>query len=453
MRILPLTPALLALASLPARADCPSTPISVQEAAERSSAAFVRLDAFAFADSRRIALSDLSCLSQPIAPQVAALIHQMNALASFQVRDPDAAVASFRAMLEAVPGWPISPDLVPPGGPVSQLLLQARSSPSGARAPLTLPSGVAVQVDGTPASALPTDRPYVLVVLRAPGFSGAGDVLWSGLVQRGEPLPVSLERFQMGEAWAGHAEPTGDPPHDKAPPPAPPPPAPKPPWLELRAGYSAGSLNLELDPTSSGGSPVALDGALTQGADLDLRVWLPRAPALGMLASGDLAGYAVTATPTYGGEILTDRASLLEARALVLGRLRRERAGLTPSLTLGAGWSWSRAEAYGVDDDEVRLASLSGHRLALLGELGLRYHPVELNLSFIEDLAPGSPRSEATAGVDVALSPRLSLGLHLGRAWQSGTAIYAATGSAPASVAGPLDWGLNRVGLDLGLRM
>lgn len=161
-----LVPVLLAtLASAPAAqaADC-AEPVSARAFAQLVSTgdtAYANLDEQGFREARFAAAAALPCLSEGITSGQAAAWHRLEALAAFLDRDHAGAVASFKSLLAAAPGYELPESMAPPAHPLRTYFAIAQGSPETFGRPLEKPKAGWIHLDGSAAKELPVDRPAI----------------------------------------------------------------------------------------------------------------------------------------------------------------------------------------------------------------------------------------------------------------------------------------------------
>lgn len=162
-----------------ASAACPSSSVDVLLAVEHAEASFIALDLEAFRRTTDSLDVELSCLTDSLPREVIARVHRMEGLRAFVDGNQDKAVAAFASARAIQPNYRFPEAMVPRGHPVSQRYDEQDPSDGGAR-PLPPPADGSIQVDGRPASALPTTRPSVVQWHRADGSIPDSRYLWPG---------------------------------------------------------------------------------------------------------------------------------------------------------------------------------------------------------------------------------------------------------------------------------
>ena len=167
--------------------DCPAA-FSARDlvvVVTQGDAAFSALEDEQFAAARQQAGAMVPCLAEPLSPGQAALLHKLGALGAFVDRDDAGAVAAFRSLVLASPGYVLPESLAPPGHPLRTHFAVAEGMVAVPDIPMPAPVAGRVYVDGRPADAAPAGRPWVFQHI-----DEAGAVLDSALVAAGEGAPV-----------------------------------------------------------------------------------------------------------------------------------------------------------------------------------------------------------------------------------------------------------------------
>ncbi len=192
-------PALLLLASLgpsaALAADC-EAPVTAKAFAQIVSAgdtAYANLDETGFRTARSQATAALPCLSEGLTSGQAAAYHRLEALGAFLDRDHAGAVASFKALRAAAPGYELPEAMAPPNHPLRTYFDIAVGAPEVPGRPLRKPSTGWVHLDGAGADELPTDRPAIYQ-----RFTETGALTETLMVRPGLPVaaltPESTDR-------------------------------------------------------------------------------------------------------------------------------------------------------------------------------------------------------------------------------------------------------------------
>lgn len=173
-----------------AAAPCPApVPIvQVSSALDEALISFALMDQEAFEHAAAAAVESVDCLDQPVGPQLAAAIHRANGIRLLVSGDPSAAVRALAAAADLEPGFVLSENIAPKGGAVATAWEQAKQAPVAVRT--AIPPTGEVRIDGTVAQVRPTDRPYVLQVLKG-DLVLASRYVTEGWPDLGLPAPVA----------------------------------------------------------------------------------------------------------------------------------------------------------------------------------------------------------------------------------------------------------------------
>lgn len=147
--------------------------------------AFARLDHPGFLQSMEVAGRQLSCLGNPVSPELAARYHRLMGLDAFVRHDEESARLAFAAARAADPMGALPPELLPVGH-VARALSESASTPGDA-VTLWVPAGTTYWFDGLASSARPSDRDTLLQV------ETAGRITQSAHLRAGEPLPEGVQ--------------------------------------------------------------------------------------------------------------------------------------------------------------------------------------------------------------------------------------------------------------------
>jgi hypothetical protein len=184
----PLLSAGLALSGGAAQAaSCPeptSAKALVQEVSS-GDAAFAELDDTGFSSALARSLEMVPCLSETVTPGQAALFHKLHALGAFVDRDDAGAVAHFRSVVAASPGYKLPESLAPEGHPLRTHFAVAEGTIAVPEPLLPVPKDGTVHVDGRRSTTAPLDRPFLYQRL-----DGAGQVVESALLTSGQQVPA-----------------------------------------------------------------------------------------------------------------------------------------------------------------------------------------------------------------------------------------------------------------------
>lgn len=171
---------------LPIPCSAPITVLQLEARLEAAQAAYVRMDVDAFADKLDVARAALPCLVEPLGPRDAARYHQIEALAAFVRQDDLRAFSALRSLFVADPSYALPAEITPPGNPLTSLVDAARAGGGGAGAPVAVPEGYVLRIDGAQSDARPNDRPFIVQMIVS------GRPLYSGYLQGGDPLPEGV---------------------------------------------------------------------------------------------------------------------------------------------------------------------------------------------------------------------------------------------------------------------
>lgn len=158
--------------------DCPrpSTAAEAQLHVDALESAFRARDRQGVLDAEQRLRESVSCAGEPLTPTDSAAVHRAVGLGRGLVGDRDGALRSFRAALTLEPGVALDPQLVPEGHPILELYRAAGLLPPGPTTPAFVPdSAQELRVDGSEASAIPTERASVVQRLGSNGMPA-----WSG---------------------------------------------------------------------------------------------------------------------------------------------------------------------------------------------------------------------------------------------------------------------------------
>jgi hypothetical protein len=156
------------------------------QAVAAADAAFADMDEEAFRARRAEAARLVGCLGEGLTPGQAAAWHRLEALGAFLDRDPAAAVAAFKAVLAAAPGYALPESLAPDGHPLRTYLQIAAGTPKTPGLPLAPVKEGWQQLDGEARAEVPADRPFIYQ-----RFDPSGAVATSFAVRPGQ-LPPEL---------------------------------------------------------------------------------------------------------------------------------------------------------------------------------------------------------------------------------------------------------------------
>ncbi len=147
-------------------------PISVEELARVvnvAETAWVVMDRTSFEQATSQRREMLRCAGESIDVDLAIQLHLQEALAWSLERRSDLSQAAFRAILALRPGWELPMDIAPERHRLRDDFEQVRlSESSDARRPFESPGrGNTLFVDGSEASEVPVDRPFVAQIIDA----------------------------------------------------------------------------------------------------------------------------------------------------------------------------------------------------------------------------------------------------------------------------------------------
>lgn len=148
-------------------------------------AAYANMYEKGFREARLDAAQALPCLTEGLTPGQSAAFHRLEALAAFLDRDHAGAVASFKAVLAAAPGYTLPEAMAPMNHPMRTYFEIAANSPVPPGRPLNPPKAGWVHLDGALATEAPADRPFIYQ-----RFGDGGRVIESMLVRPGITPPT-----------------------------------------------------------------------------------------------------------------------------------------------------------------------------------------------------------------------------------------------------------------------
>ncbi|MCB9743767.1 MAG: hypothetical protein H6740_14300 [Alphaproteobacteria bacterium] len=177
----------LLASSAAAEEPCPASVEALEAELAASQRAFSELDAEGFQAARLRSEQALGCLEGTLTPRLSAEVHLVMALGSFWDQDEAATLASMQALLALKPHYSFGPPLVPSGDhPLGELLAQAEAMDEGLPQAVTAPHGTMVRIDGSR-----TDERFPQRAAVAQVITESGELLWTGYVLPGDPLPPS----------------------------------------------------------------------------------------------------------------------------------------------------------------------------------------------------------------------------------------------------------------------
>lgn len=179
-----------------ALAECPETPVTaVRDGVSVMEVSFVDLEEATFAEARARVDDALPCVTYPLDLRDILALHRAMALAAFMEGDMSASRKSWGAVKALRPGWEPSVDVAPPGHLLRGLFDDAEGA--GALVELELaPSGGWI-VDGRQASAVPSERAFLLQAVGDEGIFYTGyqlSVAEIPITELAQPLPRLSER-------------------------------------------------------------------------------------------------------------------------------------------------------------------------------------------------------------------------------------------------------------------
>lgn len=156
----------------------------VEDALDAAEAKFSSQDAAGFASSHAAVASRISCLGEPLVPEVLARIYLVEALKAFLGKNSSGTAAALAGMAASSPGYQIPLALVPDGHPVRKAMSRAgQLLRDPAVAALNQPATGWIEADGEHRAEAATNRDVVLQ-----RFGADGKVVETRYVHVGEPL-------------------------------------------------------------------------------------------------------------------------------------------------------------------------------------------------------------------------------------------------------------------------
>jgi hypothetical protein len=188
-----------------AGASCPASMEQLGERADAGIAAFEDMDDRGFAEAVEGVRELVTCPDAAVDGVLASRLHLLMALDAYTDQQPERARAAFRAVLASDPTYSLSAGLAPRGNPLREIWDQARRDQTGPTADLAEPTEGSFYVDGLPATARPSDRPFVLQWI-----DDGGHVRWSDWLPTGAHLPIEVLAAMHEEDPMAvfHADPT-----------------------------------------------------------------------------------------------------------------------------------------------------------------------------------------------------------------------------------------------------
>ena len=177
---------------------CPSEPAAaVVSAARGVQAAWLALDAAAFALARHEVSALLPCVDRPLGVDEAVALHVASGLVAFSDEDIEATRRSFAAVHALQPGWSLPGDVLAPEHPLAQLIAGSVSLAARPGLPIAVAPVHGWVVDGVrfprpedprreATYTLPSQRAFVLQV-----FGERGEIVYTGHHRSTVDVPVS----------------------------------------------------------------------------------------------------------------------------------------------------------------------------------------------------------------------------------------------------------------------
>jgi hypothetical protein len=141
----------------------------------------------------------LSCLTEPVSPNLAADYHRLIALAGYVAQDTPRTVGAFRAALRLQPGYQLPEAIAPKGNALADQLQTAKlAGPAKVEALAPIDDGV-ILVDGTASVVRSKETPVLLQLI-----GGDGTLVDSVYLDSGTPLPtwITTVASPMAQATA-----------------------------------------------------------------------------------------------------------------------------------------------------------------------------------------------------------------------------------------------------------
>ncbi len=164
---------------------CKSSPETVVLEAQMALDAFQRSELPSFYAAQARSERALGCLDAPLAPADVGVVYLAQAVQSYLTRDDQSARELLRGAASL--GRTLPEGITSRYSPLKTLDQEARLPIEPTLAPLVPPLGGQVWVDGVPATARPTDRPYLVQVI----WEG-GRVRWSGILPPDQAPELTL---------------------------------------------------------------------------------------------------------------------------------------------------------------------------------------------------------------------------------------------------------------------
>ena len=168
----------------PARAQCPADRASLAIHLDAALHDFIQMDQDGFIADMQVIDTALSCMEEPLSPELAASLHRLEACRSYLDTDDARTVAAFRAAIAIEGNYDLPLDVAPPGHLLQQLYDRARQDLRESPVLVDLPNRCTLYVDGSPSTTKSVGRPAVLQ-LALP----RGAICYSGYVFPEDPQP------------------------------------------------------------------------------------------------------------------------------------------------------------------------------------------------------------------------------------------------------------------------
>lgn len=165
-------------------ADClaPAGLDELDVALEHAELGYADLDSAAFQQGLDEVALIVPCLDALVSLELAARLHRLSGLSAYGQGEQEEALGAFAAARAADPAYRFPYDLVPPGHALHGLFETAMLADADAE-PMPEPLGVALYLDGVPASGRQPDRPTIFQVV------DDGAVVTSAWLAMGRELP------------------------------------------------------------------------------------------------------------------------------------------------------------------------------------------------------------------------------------------------------------------------
>jgi hypothetical protein len=191
-------------------ADCPRQfdTTELTEAVAGAERAFAELDGAGFLAGQAAVVERLECVRDPLAREVVARVHRVQALAAFFGGRPAQVPQALAGLFAVEPGHPFPPELVPEGHRIRGMF-----APSGALArdpaatPLPVLAAGWIEVDGESATLMPTRRAAIVQQLDGQGLVVETHYAWpeAGPVELTAAVPAPARHTSPRLVWLGAA--------------------------------------------------------------------------------------------------------------------------------------------------------------------------------------------------------------------------------------------------------